>query len=411
MAAADVLDEVLNDPKRVETLENTALLDSPPEKVFDRMTRVASRMLNVPVAMVSLVDRQRQFFKSSCGLGEALAQRRETPLSHSFCKHVVATGEPLIVPDARKHPMLRDNPAIEDNHVVAYLGIPLTTAEGQTVGSFCAIDAEPREWSEPEIEVMENLALSVMTEIELRLMVRHFQQHCLRMRNLEVEREEMVQMLVHDLRNPLSALVLGLSAVTEGDLPEGSRRCLENAHGGAMTLWRMVNDILDVSKSEAGKMELALAPVDPVELVRAACESLRELITRGGITLAITSDPAVKRISADYEKLRRTLVNLISNAAQHTPQNGKIMLVVRRDARRRAVVIEITDNGTGIPKEAFARIFEKFHRSVMPNGSKASTGLGLPFCKMAVEAHGGSIAVESELGKGTTFRVELPEGE
>ena len=399
---------ILNDPRRIETLESTALLDSPPEKIFDRMTSMASRMLNVPVTLVSLVDRERQFFKSQHGQAEPMASRRETPLSHSYCKHVVATGKPLIVADAREHPLLHDNPAITENNVIAYLGIPLTTAEGQTIGSFCAIDGEPRQWTEPDVEVMENIASSVMTEIELRIMVRNFQQQCLRMRNLELEREEMVQMLVHDLRNPLSALLLGLSAMKEYEMPDVFRRLLNSAESGGTTLARMVNDILDVSKAEAGHMDLNLSEVDPGELVRSACEPIRELLTQGCISLVVAVDPSVGVIAADHEKLRRTLVNLISNATQHTPDHGKIRVTVRREAAAHRVVIEITDNGTGIPKEAFARIFEKFHRSVMPGGSKTSTGLGLPFCKKAVEAHGGSITVESELGKGTTFRVELP---
>jgi signal transduction histidine kinase len=340
-----------------------------------------------------------------------VASQRETPLSHSFCKHLVETGKPLIVPDAREHPILSDNPAIAESNVIAYLGIPLTTAEGQTIGSFCVIDAKPRKWSQIEIDAMEYLAAGVMVEIELRLLVRHFQQNCLRLRELELAREEMTQMLVHDLRNPLSALILSLSILKEEKacLPASCLQSLGNAENGAMVLSRMVNDFLDVSKSEAGKLELNLSKVYPGELVHAACAPIIELISRGGIALIISIDPTITSFSADHEKLRRTLVNLISNAAQHTPENGQIAVEVRREPGAGNIVIEISDNGSGIPKEAFAVIFEKFHRSVMPNGLKTSTGLGLPFCKKAVEAHGGNITVESEVGKGTTFRVQIPE--
>jgi PAS domain S-box-containing protein len=121
------------------------------------------------VALVSLVDEHRQFFKSCVGLPEPWAARRQTPLSHSFCQHVVATGGPLAIEDARRDPLVCDNPAIVDLDVVAYLGVPLRTPDGQVIGSFCVIDGRPRAWSEEDMEVLQAVAESVMTEIELRL--------------------------------------------------------------------------------------------------------------------------------------------------------------------------------------------------------------------------------------------------
>ncbi|MFY9639662.1 MAG: GAF domain-containing protein, partial [Rhodomicrobium sp.] len=100
---------VLCDPARIAALRATGLLDSPPEKVFDRLTDLARRMLGVPVCLISLVECDRQFFKSCAGLPEPWASLRETHLSHSFCQHVVHTGAPLVVEDAREHPLLRDN--------------------------------------------------------------------------------------------------------------------------------------------------------------------------------------------------------------------------------------------------------------------------------------------------------------
>jgi signal transduction histidine kinase len=398
----------LNDVDRIDALNATGLLDSAPEAAFDRLTELASHLLNVPVTLVSLVDTKRQFFKSQVGQAEPLRSRRETPLSHSFCKHVVAEGKPLIVPDARKHPLLFDNPAVAESNVIAYLGIPMMTGHGHAIGSFCAIDSEPREWTEADIQVMQRLAESVMTEVELRVVVRHLQESCLRQRNLELERQEMVQMLVHDLRNPLSALLMGLTAVQIDTLPTFSQNCLRNAQAGATTLHRMINDILDVSKSEAGKTHLELEEISARELVQSSCASIHEMVREAGVALSIHIRSSVPRFRADAEKLRRTLVNLIANAVQHTPTHGQVNITVRCDKRSEKIVFEIADNGTGIPKEAFAHIFEKFHRARMPKVPKASTGLGLPFCKMAIEAHGGSIMVESELGKGTTFRAEIP---
>ena len=154
-------------PERLRELTRTGLLDTPPEERFDRLTRLAATVLNVPVALISLVDSDRQFFKSCHGLAQPWAAERGTPLSHSFCQHVVAARRPLIVTDAREHPVLRDNPAIRDLGVVAYAGAPLMTRSGQVLGTLCAIDHQPRHWTPEQVEILGTLAGSVLTEIEL----------------------------------------------------------------------------------------------------------------------------------------------------------------------------------------------------------------------------------------------------
>ena len=124
-------------------LRDSTLVDTPPEESFDRLARVAARLVGAPVALVSAVDRDRQFFKSCLGLPEPWATRRETPLSHSFCQHVVAAREPVVVSDSRRDPRFIDNLAIHDLGVIAYLGVPLITDTGYAVGTLCVIDHEP----------------------------------------------------------------------------------------------------------------------------------------------------------------------------------------------------------------------------------------------------------------------------
>ena len=174
---------VVRDPARLAALQRTLLLDSPAEPAFDRLTHLAARILHVPIALVSLVDHERQFFKSAVGLPEPWASLRQTPLSHSFCQHEIVTGKPLIVVDARQDPQLCDNPAIPDLHVVAYAGIPLLTADGYAIGSFCAIDSEPREWTADDVASLRDLAAAAITEIELRLATQEAQR-----RAVEAER-------------------------------------------------------------------------------------------------------------------------------------------------------------------------------------------------------------------------------
>jgi GAF domain-containing protein len=160
--------QALAEPGRLAALHAAALLDSPPDESFDRLTRLAAKVVNAPVALVSAVDRDRQFFKSCLGLPEPWATRRETPLSHSFCQHVVAAREPVIVSDARKDERLLDNLAIRDLGVIAYLGVPLITREGHALGTLCVIDHEPRIWTNDEISLVKDVAASVVTEITLR---------------------------------------------------------------------------------------------------------------------------------------------------------------------------------------------------------------------------------------------------
>jgi hypothetical protein len=158
---------VVADPARLAELQATGLLDSPPEEAFDRITELAARLLDVPVALISLVDEHRQFFKSCVGLGEPWSTARETPLSHSFCRHALDASEPLVIDDARVHPLVRENLAIRDLDVIAYAGIPLITPSGHTLGSLCVIDHQPRAWTAEQIDTLAVLAASVVSEIEL----------------------------------------------------------------------------------------------------------------------------------------------------------------------------------------------------------------------------------------------------
>ena len=164
--------KVLADTARLEALRRTLLMDSEVEAAFDRLTNLARRIIDTPVSMVSLVDDQRQFFKSAAGF-----DFRETPVQGSFCQHVVETGEPLIINDARSHPLVSDSPYIAQHNFVGYLGLPLSTSDGHHIGSLCVIDSKPHEWTQNEIEILREISNSVMMEIELRV-------------KIEIEKEE-----------------------------------------------------------------------------------------------------------------------------------------------------------------------------------------------------------------------------
>jgi GAF domain-containing protein len=169
--------EIVHNLNRLAELQRVALLDTPAEEPFDRLTRLATRLCKTPVALVSLVDRDRQFFKSAVGLPEPWKSRRETPLSHSFCKHAVALHEPLVIRDARKDPTFRDSPALHELNIVAYAGVPLVLS-GHALGALCVIDTEPRAWSYDEVQTLRDLAECVMREIDLRTRLREAEAAC-----------------------------------------------------------------------------------------------------------------------------------------------------------------------------------------------------------------------------------------
>ncbi|SCE66633.1 SpoIIE family protein phosphatase [Micromonospora mirobrigensis] len=163
-----IVSAALSDPARLRSLAETGL-DNRADEAFERFARLVSDLLEVPVALVSLVDRDRQFFPGAIGLPEPWAGRRQTPLSHSFCQHVVDIEVPMVLPDSRLHPRVRDNLAIADLGVVAYAGMPLTDLAGRVLGSLCAIDSKPRAWTARQLRTLADLAAACSSELRLRI--------------------------------------------------------------------------------------------------------------------------------------------------------------------------------------------------------------------------------------------------
>jgi hypothetical protein len=159
--AADAMPDVsavVNDPDRLQSLYDTGLLDSQPEEMYDRITRAAADALDTPFAAVSLIDVDRQFFKSTVGMGGDSPEERQTPLAQSVCQYAVANGAPLILEDARVDPVFKNHPAVRAGALVAYLGIPLLDQDRNAVGTLCVFDDKPRLWSSGHVQVLSDLA-------------------------------------------------------------------------------------------------------------------------------------------------------------------------------------------------------------------------------------------------------------
>lgn len=156
---------VLADPARLQALYNTGLLDAGPDATFDRMADIAAKALAAPASAVSLVDDDRQYLTGLFGVNGEVAESRQTAIDRSVCQHAVISGEPLIVEDARSHPLLKDHPAVTDGTVVAYAGVPLIDNADHAIGTLCVWDTSPRQWSQGHILVLRDLARLVREKI------------------------------------------------------------------------------------------------------------------------------------------------------------------------------------------------------------------------------------------------------
>ncbi|CAA9541168.1 MAG: hypothetical protein AVDCRST_MAG88-23, partial [uncultured Thermomicrobiales bacterium] len=340
----------VTDPERLAALRQLILLDTPAEGSFDRLATLATRMLRVPVALVTLVDGDRQFFKSCVGLPEPWATARQTPLSHSFCQHVVAARAPLVVEDARVHPLLRDNLAVPDLGVVAYLGIPLVTADGHVLGSFCAIDDRPRCWTDEDIAILTELTASVMTEIELRAANAQLAE-------LDRLREEFVASISHELRTPLTAAsaALQLVRISAADrLRDDERALLDNGQRSAERLGRLIDDLLTLNQLTAGMLHLTREPLDLRDVVHGAVAMVEPLL-REKDQMLVTTLPEPLPAMGDDRRLEQIVVNLLANAHRHTPPRTSIVVAGALAGDKLRLVVR--DNGPGIPAGECEAIF------------------------------------------------------
>jgi GAF domain-containing protein len=160
---------VITNPDRVAALRRLVLLDTPPSAAFDRITHLAARVIGAPIALITLVDANRQFFLSSSGLPEPVSSARQSPLEYSICQHAVAAGRPLIVNDTRSEAALAGSAAVIDLGVTAYAGIPLMTPAGYAIGTLCVVDVVPREWTDDQVTLLSDLADLTMDEIRLHV--------------------------------------------------------------------------------------------------------------------------------------------------------------------------------------------------------------------------------------------------
>ena len=313
------------------------------------------------------------------------------------------------IADIRADPTVSGSLGMQRVGARSGLGVPLLRGD-EVLGVVILVRIEVQPFAEREIELVESFARQAAIAIENVRLFNEIQQKSAQLEVANRHKSEFLANMSHELRTPLNA-VIGFSDVLLqrmfGELNDQQADYLEDIRSSGTHLLTLINDILDLSKIEAGRMELEAAPFSLVAALNNAVTLIRERATSHGIRLVLDVAPDLDTIVADERKVKQVVVNLLANAVKFTPDGGSVTLrAVRENGEVR---LAIHDTGIGIAPEDHERIFEEFqqasHRS---EKSREGTGLGLSLSKRMVELHGGSITVESASGKGSTFTVALP---
>ncbi|OGK76068.1 MAG: hypothetical protein A2X51_04965 [Candidatus Rokubacteria bacterium GWC2_70_24] len=270
----------------------------------------------------------------------------------------------------------------------------------------------PGEFSPETIDLLNTFATQSALAIQNARLFREIEDKSAQLEVATQHKSEFLANMSHELRTPLNA-VIGFSEVLLermfGDLNPKQDEYLQDILSSGRHLLSLINDILDLSKIEAGRMELELTTFDLPVALDNALTLVRERATRHGIRLDLAVDDRVGAVVGDERKIKQVILNLLSNAVKFTPEGGRV--TVRALPAGDAVEVAVSDTGIGIAPEDREAIFEEFRQVGSDYARKREgTGLGLTLARKFVELHGGTIRVESEVGRGSTFTVALPVG-
>jgi len=400
-----------NEVERLEVLKGLEILDTDPEEVFDRAIRLAIALFEVPIALVSLVDANRQWFKAKVGLDVT-----ETSRSISFCGHSILQDEILVVEDATRNERFSDNPLVTGSlHLRFYAGRPLKVA-GARIGTLCLIDARPRTLSASDLNLIHDLADLVQDQMTLRYKERK--------RRLSGHiKDQFIANLSHELRTPANALLGSLHQMQESgrkgdryDQDDNSKRpALKIAISAAESINGLLSYLVDLSQIESGNFELNKNAFD----LGSICDEIRTLVLSEceakGLSLRVDVDDSLPvEFMGDAPKIKQVILNLITNGIRYTKVGGVVLRVsgsATTDKNQFQLSIKVEDSGIGLSSEARQNIFEPYHREKQSKHlSVEGRGLGLSISRQLAEAMDGEILVESDghSGSAFTFRLVLP---
>lgn len=416
-----------NETERVKALHRYEILDTRPEGTFDRVTAIVARLLQVPIAVVSLVDDNRIWFKSRHGLDVQQIDR-----SPGLCASAILSPDIYVVTDASQDERSAKNSLVTSEFGLRfYVGAPLQTHDGYSLGTLCAISKQPRSISPQEMEILNDLAGIVMDEMELRLAARKVDDLNAELaqakEKAEVANEAKSIFLAnmsHELRSPLNA-ILGFSQIMtrSKSLPSEHIENVGIISRSGEHLLSLINNVLDLSKIEAGHTTLNQKNFDLYRLLDDLEDMFHLKADDQHLQLLFERSPDVPRyVRTDEVKLRQILINLLNNAIKFTQEGGVSVRVVTdgaslftgettkqitNDSEKTTLRFEVEDSGPGIAPEELDTLFEAFVQTQTGKDAQEGTGLGLPISRKFVQLMGGDITVSSQVGSGTTFKFNI----
>jgi signal transduction histidine kinase len=395
------VDQALRSPSRLAAVERSALQGSAAEEAFDGLTRLAARLLNVPASFISIVGADRDFYKSQVGFPAELAQSHLLP-GRTFCHYTLVGDEALVIDDTHADPIWKAVPTVETLDVRAYVGVPLKFA-GETIGSFCVIDMEPRQWSGPELETLGQVALSAGRELSLRFALQEARDDSANSRVLARSREEVVALVAHDLRTPLQ--ILHLSALMlQQQAAEVQQPVITRMIKAIGSMTAMADSLLSsgaLLSPNGARYQL----VSALSLASDALSMMAPIAERAGIELQL-SEVDEAAVNVDYARMLRVLGNVIGNAIKYSPADTVVLLGASRMGDE--LLLTVTDQGKGMTAQELDRAFDSGWQGAEGMVRGDGAGLGLAIVRTLVEEHGGRVEIASDPGTGTTLTVILP---
>lgn len=380
--------------KRIETLKKYDILDTPPDGAYDHIVKLAAGLLNVPIAIVTLVDTDRIWFKSTFGLDV-----QQIPREEGLCASAILSSEFYMVEDTLKdHRTLKNSLVTSEFGLRFYAAVPLETSDGYKLGTLCVLDKKPRKLTDKEQKILEDLAYIVMQQLELRLMAR-----------LAVNSQnKMAYMITHDVRSAVCNIPALVEIVKESiEDKEEIIKLIDMISLSAEKSIKAVDSFLSYGNRVSQGLTYRFESVKFSELVRKVVQTNEILAEKKQQKLHVSIEDEIT-VNGDKTRLSELIDNLMNNSIKYSPYEKKIAVVLEKDDEY--VLLRVTDEGQGMTIEDIKNAFKRFGKlSAKPTGDEVSTGLGLWIVKEIVESHGGNVKVKSEgKDKGTSFEVRLP---
>jgi signal transduction histidine kinase/CheY-like chemotaxis protein len=397
--------------ERQVALDELSILYTPPEERFDRLVRIARNALNVPFAFVNLVDADQQWCKSGAPTGEEI-----TPRSISFCAHAILEKDLLVISDTWQDRRFVTNPLVTGGPKFRfYAGIPLLSVEGHRVGAFCVLDRKPREFSSTELALLGDLAAAAQEELTNSGMNKSLEIARLAQQNAEravKSRKDFLAVVSHEIRTPMNGIVGMTEILSDSVLTAQQRDALDTIRECAGTLLSLINDVLDFSKIESGKMAVESISFDPRASISHVLALHAKAASAKNISLESEIDPAVPAlVTGDPLRVKQVLLNLVGNALKFTSSGSvRVRLGLRETSLGFPSILKfsVEDTGIGISPEAQERLFQPFSQADSSISRQfGGTGLGLMICKQLVELMGGEITLKSTVRRGSTFSFTI----